>query len=116
MNLMLEFAHKWADKFKDKKISEAEFTDRGFGDECVVLGFEMDCGESFRRMYGTAEKDADELEKIINSVTDINLLGSAILSRWRYFSHWIYEPITEPHNRKWFILALERMAVLAENN
>ncbi len=51
-------------------------------------------------------------------MNDIELLGSAVYSRWRYFNHWAYktEEILEHKNRTWFILALSRLAVLSEKN
>ena len=58
------------------------------------------------------------LERIINNVTDIPLLGSAIYSRWRYFNHWAYDgsEILNPQNRAWFISALSRLAMLSDEN
>ena len=65
MNRIYEFTYKWLTKFRDENILDGELTNRQFGDECNQLGFEMDCGESFRRVYGRAERDADELEKML---------------------------------------------------
>ena len=52
---------------------------------------------------------------MIDDVTDIFLLGSAIYSQWRYFNHWAYsgEDILEPQNRAWFISAFSRLAQLS---
>lgn len=52
-----------------------------------------------RFLNGTTEKlseenaahDVNVLERIVDQVTDIPLLGSAIYSRWRYFNHWAYK-------------------------
>ena len=87
-------------------------------DDCAALGFEMDCGHAFAEKYGSAASDSNALDKIIDEVDDISLLGSAIYSQWRYFNHWAYsgEEILEPKNRAWFILALSRLAVLASDN
>lgn len=52
----------------------------------AVLGFEMDCGHAFSEKYGNAANNHDALNRIIDDVTDIPLLGSAIYSRWRYFN------------------------------
>ena len=51
-------------------------------------------------------------------MNDIDLLGSAIYSQWRYFNHWAYsgEEILELRNRSWFILELDRLAMLAGEN
>jgi hypothetical protein len=84
-------------------------------DDCQKLGFEMDCGHTFQERYGKAVYDVAELRKIIEHVSDIKLLGSAIYSQWRYFNHWVYSAadILESENREWFIVALKRLEELA---
>lgn len=59
----------------------------------------------------------EALDRIIDNVMDIPLLGSAIYSQWRYFNHWAYSgaEILEPENRAWFLLALERLIFITEN-
>ena len=78
----------------------------------------MDCGNAFSEKYGKAASSCDELNRIIDEVTDIELLRSAIYSRWRYFNHWAYDAtdILKPENRAWFILALSRLALLSGEN
>ena len=58
------------------------------------------------------------MNRVIDEITDIRLLGSAIYSQWRYFNHWAYDAasILEFENRSWFILALSRLAVLSGEN
>ena len=118
MKQIYDFAVKWCDKFRDKKTNYIELVDHYMADDCAALGFEMDCGHAFSEKYGTASSDSTELDKIIDDVNDIFLLGSAIYSRWRYFNHWAYsgEEILDPKNRAWFILALSRLAVLTGEN
>ena len=113
-----DFATKWIDKFRDQKINYFELVDRYMSDDCAALGFQMDCGHAFSEKYGNAASRYDELDKIIDDVTDIDLLGSAIYSRWRYFNHWAYDASTilENENRSWFILALSRLAILSGEN
>lgn len=113
-----DFAVKWCDKFKDQNINHIELVDHCMADECAALGFEMDCGNAFERVYGNAMYNCDDLDKVIDNITDIPLLGSAIYSRWRYFNHWAYdgEEILKPQNRSWFILALNRLASLSGEN
>lgn len=86
-----DFAEKWIDKFRDQKINYVELVDHYMADDCADLGFQMDCGHAFSEKYGSAASKYDELDKIIDDVTDIDLLGSAIYSRWRYFNHWAYD-------------------------
>lgn len=118
INHVYDFAVKWIEKFKDPNINAIELTDHYMADDCNELGFEMDCSHAFKRVYGNAAYDSEALSMIIDEVTDISLLGSAIYSRWRYFNHWAYtgEEITEPKNRKWFILALGRLAAISGKN
>lgn len=113
-----DFAVKWCDKFRDPKINYIELVDHYMADDCDALGFMMDCGNAFEQLFGKAVHDYEELDKIIDTVTDIKLLGSAIYSRWRYFNHWAYtgEEILEFKNRSWFILALIQLAMLAGEN
>ena len=113
-----DFAVKWCDKFCDQKINYRELIDHHMADDCNALGFKMDCGNAFIERYGKAFDDYEELKKVIDEVNDIELLGSAIYSQWRYFNHWAYtgEEILEFQNRSWFILALSRLAVLSGKN
>ena len=108
-----DFAEKWLDKFRDQRINYVELVNHYMADDCAALGFQMDCGRAFSEKYGGAASKCDELDKIIEDVTDIDLLGSAIYSQWRYFNHWAYDAasILEPENRSWFILALSRLAM-----
>lgn len=78
----------------------------------------MDCGHAFSEKYGNAANNHEALDRIIDEVTDIPLLGSAIYSQWRYFNHWAYTgaEILKPENRAWFILALSRLALLSGDN
>ena len=110
-----DFAVKWVDKFRDPDINYLELVDHFISDDCAALGFKMDCGNEFSEKYGEAVNNYEELLKIIDDVDDIDLLGSAIYSQWRYFNHWAYSgaEIVENMNRSWFILALSRLAILA---
>lgn len=116
MNQIHEFAVKWINKFRDQKINYMELIAHYMADECAELGFEMDCGHAFERVYGKAVSNSEELDKVIDDITDISLLGSAIYSRWKYFNHWAYNgaEILELKNRAWFTRALERLEELSK--
>lgn len=118
MNQIHKFAVKWCDKFRNQKVDYIELVDHFMADDCAALGFEMDCGHAFEDRYKQAVYDYEALDRIIDDVDDISLLGSAIYSRWRSFNHWAYsgEEIIEHKNRAWFILALSRLAVLTGDN
>lgn len=113
-----DFAIKWCDKFRNQNINCIELLDHYMADDCNALGFQMDCGHSFSEKYGDAACHHEALDKIIDEIDDIPLLGSAIYSRWRYFNHWSYscEEILAFENRSWFILALSRLAILTGEN
>lgn len=113
-----EFATKWLAKFRDQNISYVELVEHYLQEDCKALDFQMDCGQAFENEYGNAVHNTEALDKIIDEVTDIKLLGSAIYSRWRYFNCWAYDAaeILLPENRSWFILALSRLAMLTGEN
>ena len=110
------FANKWKNKFLDEKTNYLEIVDQDFADDCKKLGFKMDCGQSFSKKYGNASHDFKELEKVIDNINSVSLLGSAIYSQWRYFNHWAYSctEVLEEKNKKWFILALNRLETLSK--
>lgn len=49
----------------------------------------MVCGQSFTMTYPEVNVfyDYAHLEYVIDEVTDVQLLGSAIFSEWRYITH-----------------------------
>jgi len=114
------FAVKWFDVFRNTKAVIEDVETTAFSDECFALGFEMDCGKSFENAYPEVKAFADyrELDKIVDGITDIPLLGAAIFSKWRYFTHWggPGEDILSFENRSWFITALGRLERLASDN
>lgn len=112
------FAVFWTSRFKNPDINYAELVDHCLADDCAALGFEMDSGKAFGEKYGAAVYDVKPLMRIIDSVDDIPLLGSAIYSRWRYFNHWAYDAreILERENLEWFITALGRLDELSGEN
>lgn len=113
-----DFAVKWCDKFRNQNINCIELIDHSMTDDCVALGFDMDSGNAFSEKYGDAISNPMALDRIIDDVTDIQLLGSAIYSQWHYFNHLANASveILEPKNRAWFILALSRLALLSGDN
>lgn len=104
------FAVNWLKKYQDESTSEDELEEL-FPRDCFALGFIMDCGNSFAARYGNgAFQDAIELQGMIDTVDDIELLASAIFSHWRYYTHWTCSPI----DRGWFVIALSRLKALTE--
>lgn len=118
MKQIYEFAVKWRDRFCDQNIDYMDLLDHRIGKECDALGFEIECSHAFSEKYGQAATDYEALDRIINDVTDIFLLGAAIYSQWRYFNQWVYTgtEISEPQNREWFVLAFDRLAQLSKKD
>lgn len=114
------FAVKWSDKFRDSKTVPPEIEDPAFADACFSLCFKMDCGKAFMSAYPDTDAfhDYRELNKIVDHISDTQLLGSAIFSRWRYFTHWAGpgDDILAFENRSWFVTALGRLERLTANN
>ena len=106
------FARKYYRYLESPSTEElcAFFDSMTFPEECWKLGFEMDCGNSFREAYGDAFESETELCRVIDEITDVKLLGSAIFSKWRYFNHWAYNSVEEyMSNPRWFLIALRRL-------
>jgi len=109
------FANEWLKKFQaDKRQVWQIFDDVKFSDECFKLGFQMDCGNSFTEQYGQeALSDLEKLQGIIDNVTDIQLIGNALFSQWRYFNHWSYSP-PEAKDIKWFVILFLKLKELTK--
>lgn len=115
LTAIVSFCDKWMKKFTDADISYVELVDHYLADDCNTFGFEMDCGHAFQEKYRDAFNNLSTLNRVLDLVDDIDLLGSAIYSKWRYFNHWAYDAaeILSPSSRGWFVAALSRMKYLA---
>ena len=108
------FAQKWEDAFRSPNLSVYEF-EKSFGDSCIELGFQMDCGKEFERLYpGCFNLHGDVLRSKIEDILDIDLLGAAVFSQWRYLTHWAYSLELDLDTCKWFSLTLGRMKELTK--
>lgn len=110
------FAKKWIKKFTDDNINYVELVDHYLADDCDEIGFIMDCGRSFSEKYGKAFEGYLELEPVINDIYEIDLIGSAIYSKWRFYNHWAYDSSSILCNtsRDWFIAMFERIIEITE--
>ncbi len=118
------FACKWLDKFKGDKSPYFWIEFENLGDEFISLGFIMDCGNSFDAKYSREIQELKErginiysnsecLNKIINVVDDVEVLGAAIFSQWRYWTHWHMGSLADT-DIEWFIIAFDRLAKITE--
>ncbi len=112
---ILRFALIWQQMYLNHKtIPFFFFEDVMFlGDELADLGFEMDCGNSLEEAFPgvDAYNDNAEFEKILEKI-DLQTLGNAIFSQWRYWNHWSMGPMEEK-DFQWFVKAFSRLAELA---
>lgn len=110
-----KFALLWIKKFEDEKTTGKELAgNASFGYECMSFGFDIAKASMFYEKYGIEGSNDRELKKVITKVNDIDLLGSVILTNWRYYNHWAWdvEEITRPDARNWFIVTLNKLAEL----
>ena len=82
-------------------------------EEMWSFGLVMDCGHSFENMYKQALGNLRMLESSVSDIDDPFILGSAIFSEWRYYTHWAEDYIDDEHV-KWFEVAARRLAELTE--
>ena len=103
------FADKWIKSFTHEQpgLNDFEYL---FGEECISLGFQMDCGAEFNKQYpGCFDLHTDSLKAVIDDINDIDLLGSAVFCQWRFITHWSGMYILDQDTLSWFIIALKRM-------
>lgn len=112
MKQIHDFAIKWRNAFREQNGDTPDIEEK-LGKECGELGFDMDDGASFAAFYGYEAFEYDELERIIDTVTDASILGAAIYSQWKRLTQWDDEAFLMPENRGWFVLALNRLAVIS---
>lgn len=114
------FAERWSAAMEQIAMDKtyralAEFlTGDAFAEECRFLGFEMDSGYSFDKLYGVDffwEKE-ESLESLFAKVSDLKVLGNEIFSQWRYLNHWAFDALSQYHI-EWFKAAFRRLKELA---
>lgn len=115
MKKLNEFASKYLKLYMSKETAGHQ-VEEGFAEECWALGFEMDCGKAFIAAFPGEHpfENAEGLKAVINNVTDIPLLGSAIFSMWRQITHWDWcGNLLSDENRAWFTVAFQRLIELS---
>ena len=108
-----EFAIKWLELYKSDDTPGLKLESTEFADECMALGFKMDCGEAFEKAYRCASVSNEVMRNTCKLIIDIDLLGSGIFSQWRYWTHWGQRDLAEPDIREWFCYGLSRMVELS---
>ena len=109
-----EFAVKYLTLFGDAKTEENEVLVT-FPDECAALGFEMDNGTSFIEQYSVdAFGHAKDLLSALEGIEDVNILGSAVYSKWNMIVHDSNANLLDIKNRAWFVLVFLRLKQLTQ--
>ena len=106
MPLLHAFAKRL--KYAAKQASEKGVIYSISAEEMKSLGLEMDGGESFIETCGIQPGDLRALELKYEQIDDPLVLGNAIFSEWRYYSHWANYAMSED-NVRWFELAAKRL-------
>lgn len=106
------FALVWEQMYRNHaNIPFGFFEDMAFiGEGLADLGFIMDGGESLEKAFPgvNAFRDNAALERVLQQV-DIQTLGNAIFSQWRYWNHWSMARMEET-DFEWFVIAYSRLA------
>ena len=111
---LCHFAAKYLDSFSNHIISDSNL-ENDLGNDCADQGFIMDSGNGFTDKYSKeAFHKVDVLREIIGEVDSIDLLGSAIYSRWRAITHWEESSLLSDENRDWFVVAFNRLLELTK--
>lgn len=77
-----DFAIKYHNLFSNPQTSENAVMST-FGEECQTLGFDLHTGENLQNAFPDLDmENAEELEEVIDSISDVQYLGSAIYSKW----------------------------------
>ena len=106
-----EVAKKWLEKLENPRRWEREL-EFNFGDDFLKLGYDIDV-DDFIGIYGNRPLNSNiELEKVIDRINNVKMLGNAILGKWRYITHWAEDSVAKPEYVRWFKIALTRLEEL----
>lgn len=109
-----QFALKYFEKFRDNKTKMNEVANI-LQVEGRSIGLELHNMEYYEDtiLNSNVFKNIELLDKVIDSVTDIQLLGSVILKKHSLLDErWILLP----KNRPWFIIAFSKLVILTAEN
>lgn len=105
-----DFAEKYKNMFLDPASTMESIEEAGFPDECYAMNFGDDGGRKF--IVATPDCDAFnnvmDLEKVIDSVDNYLVIGSALSGKWQLLSE-----LTQM-DKMWFVLMLNRIMELTE--
>ncbi|MCD8222049.1 MAG: hypothetical protein LUD07_07670 [Clostridiales bacterium] len=109
------FALVWREMYKNHAVIPGNFFEESIfvGEGLSNLGFIMDCGESVKGLFPDLDifRDNETWKRVIDQL-DIQTLGNAIFSQWRYWNHWAMSTMEEK-DFEWFVIAFSRLAELS---
>lgn len=112
------FAMVWMQMYKNHAVTPGfYFEDIEYvGDGMRELGFRMDAFESLKALgYAENINSLTDWKRILKKITDVQLLGNAIYSQWRYWNHWAMAPMDED-DYQWFVESFARLAELTKDS
>lgn len=108
------FAKKWRQKFFDRTHDVGELK---FAEDCWDLGFTMDMGLSLQEAFPNIKIESPlSLKTIINTIDDIEFIGTAIFSYWRFRCKLEWGIIYNDETREWLLLAFDRLIELTTSS
>ena len=108
------FSKKWLKHFETCEPTDYDRCD--FAKDCERLGFKMDSYKSLRNISEEAITNYEVFENIARSTNSVGFLSNAVFSKWRDLTHWSEEHALTDANRKWFIIAFNRLKELGKEN
>ena len=107
-----KFAEKWQKKFAERSHDTGE---KIFADECCALGFKIDMGISLKEAFPNIKvENPEDIKAVINSIEDVEFLGTAIYSYWRWRCKLEWGIIHNAETREWMLSALNRLIELTK--
>lgn len=107
-----EFAEKYLALFSSAETTNIQLESGEFAEECIALGFKMDCLQSFEKQFPNAGNSNEIMRDACRDTTDVDLIGSALFSQWRFYTHWSQTDMTGKDVRQWFVYGLQRLLEL----
>lgn len=112
--VLQSFCDEWIEIYSDENVDHHQLIENDeFSNYCRSFGWSTDNGESFKQKYPC--ESYDEALQYLDQVTEIDLLGNLIFSRWRHFNHWAWSGEEILDHKEWFVKLLSRLKELAVN-
>lgn len=111
---ILAFAKYYSMLYSRNFKEDEDLLKEKFIERCQSLGFSLNGADWFIDMMKNANQDLNDIG-LIDKIDNNQLLGSLILKRWRWVTHWSDGNLLSPKNRIWFLVAFNRLYQIALN-